>query len=142
MAKVGSFLHDSFVVPNSTPVLGTSFATADVHTHPMGTGLPPFRSAGDYYGIIEGIHVKLTSIAGGATTCTIRVCLDANGDTTIVPDTTATIATGITTATSGCIAVKVGLPVFQVLGGMTLYLFAKLDAGTADMVASCITWRE
>jgi hypothetical protein len=141
-SKITNFLHDSFVVPSVVPALGTAFATADVHVHDMAATLPSFQKAGDFSGIVEGIHVRLTTIAGGAKEVTIRVCLDAAGDISIVPDTTGEIATGLTTADSGCAAFKVGIPIFQVLTGTTLYIFAKLDAGTADFTASCITWRE
>jgi len=55
---------------------------------------------------------------------------------------TADIAPGITTTDSGCVAISVGIPVFgALLDTTTLYLFAHLDAGTADFTNSCITWK-
>jgi len=39
----------------------------------------------------------------------------------------------------------VRLPLFQILnapGNGNLYLFAKLDAGTATFAQACITWHE
>jgi hypothetical protein len=126
--------------PGSPPSLGTAFATADVHVHDM-TALQP-NPAAPFRGWVESIHVRLENIAGGAAKCTIRLCLDANGDYTIMPDVEADIVPGITTTDSGCIAVSVGIPVFgALLNTTTLYLFAKLDAGTADWQASCITWK-
>lgn len=147
--QVSYIIRDSVAVPSPTPVLGTSFATADVHQHQLTqfslNPSAPFRTW------IESIHVRLSNLAGGATTCTIRLCLDSAGDYTIVPDVTATIVTGLTTTTSGCIAVDVGIPAFGeirtpdgtvVISTNSVYLFAKLDAGTADFVASCIHFRE
>ena len=55
---------------------------------------------------ISAIYVKVDSIVG-ATALTLRVTSDAAGDNIIVPDTTATISTGITTATEGGIVIKV-----------------------------------
>ena len=110
-SKITNFLHDSFVEPPVAPALGTAFATADVHVHDMAATLPAFQKAGNFSGIVEGIHVRLTNLAGGATKVTIRVCLDPNLDVSIVTDTTADLAIGVTTATDGCAAFAVGIPI-------------------------------
>ena len=143
--RITNFLHDS--LQTGVQVLGTSFNTADVHVHDLTATLPDFQRTGrNFYGIVEGIHVRLTS-AGSPTKVTIRVCADADGDYTLVPDTEATLVAGVTTATSKCAAFSVGIPIFQILGGPgngSLYLFAKVDDGTGNPVLaqSCITWRE
>jgi hypothetical protein len=143
--RITNFLHDS--LQTGLQVLGTSFNTADVHVHDLTATLPDFQRTGrNFYGIVEGIHVRLTS-AGSPTKVTIRVCADADGDYTLVPDTEATLVAGVTTATSKCAAFSVGIPIFQILGGPgngSLYLFAKVDDGTGNPVLAqtCITWRE
>jgi hypothetical protein len=143
--RITNFLHDS--LQTGAQVLGTSFNTADVHVHDLTATLPDFQRTGrNFYGIVEGIHVRLTS-AGSPTKVTIRVCADADGDYTLVPDTEATLVAGVTTATSKCAAFSVGIPIFQILGGPgngSLYLFAKVDDGTGNPVLAqtCITWRE
>jgi len=143
--RITNFLHDS--LQTGVQVLGTSFNTADVHVHDLTATLPDFQRTGrNFYGIVEGIHVRLTS-AGSPTKVTIRVCADADGDYTLVPDTEATLVEGVTTATSKCAAFSVGIPIFQILGGPgngSLYLFAKVDDGTGNPVLAqtCITWRE
>ncbi len=142
--RITHYLHDSIVAPDSPPALGTSFATADVHAHDLGADLPAFQSARNYYGIVTGIHVRVTDIVTAAS-LTIRLCADPEGDFTLVPDVTADLATGLTTTDSGCIAVSVGIPIFQVLGGpgnSTVYLFAHVDAGSANFAQSCVTWQE
>ena len=143
--KITHFLHDSLVVPDVPPVLGTSFATADVHEHDMQATMAPLISAKrTFSGIVNGIHVRLANIVT-ATKVSIRLCADPNGDFTLVPDTEATLVPGLTTADSACAAFSVNLPLFQVLGPLgngNLYLFAKVDAGTADFAQSCITWQE
>lgn len=144
--RITHFLHDSVVAPDVPPVLSTAFATADVHAHDLqAREVAPVRSNRNFQGIVTGIHIRLTNLAGGAAKVTIRLCADPNGDFTLVPDTEATLALGVTTATSGCVAYEVGIPLFQILGGPgngNLYLFAKVDAGSADFAASCITWQE
>jgi hypothetical protein len=143
--RITNFLHDS--LQTGAQVLGTSFNTADVHVHDLTATLPDFQRTGrNFYGIVEGIHVRLTS-AGSPTKVTIRVCADADGDYTLVPDTEATLVAGVTTATSKCAAFSVGIPIFQILAGPgngSLYLFAKVDDGTGNPVLAqtCITWRE
>jgi hypothetical protein len=138
-------LHDSLVAPGTAPVLGTSFSLADVHQHDLqAKDVEPIKSNRNFRGFVQGIHVRLTNI-GAATKVTIRLCADAAGDYSLVPDVEATLAPGITTSTSACAAFKVDLPLFQILAGPgngNLYLFAKVDAGTPDFVASCITWME
>ena len=143
--RITNFLHDS--LQTGAQVLGTSFNTSDVHVHDLTATLPDFQRTGrNFYGIVEGIHVRLTS-AGSPTKVTIRVCADADGDYTLVPDTEATLVAGVTTATAKCAAFSVGIPIFQILGGPgngSLYLFAKVDDGTGNPVLAqtCITWRE
>ena len=143
--RITNFLHDS--LQTGAQVLGTSFNTAGVHVHDLTATLPDFQRTGrNFYGIVEGIHVRLTS-AGSPTKVTIRVCADADGDYTLVPDTEATLVAGVTTATSKCAAFSVGIPIFQILAGPgngSLYLFAKVEDGTGNPVLAqtCITWRE
>ena len=74
------FLHDSVVAPSPAPVLGTAFDAADVHVHDLQAGMiAPVRANRNFKGIVEGIHVRLTDIAG-ASKITIRLCADAAGD--------------------------------------------------------------
>ena len=146
MARVGHFLHDS--VQTGSQSLGTAFDVADVHVHDMTALLPEIVKGKNFQGIVAGIHVRLTNPgAPSATKVTIRVCADADGDYTLVPDTEATLVAGVTTTTAQCAAFKVDLPLFQVLAGPgngNLYLFAKVDnAATVPVFAqSCITWTE
>jgi hypothetical protein len=143
--RITNFLHDS--LQTGAQVLGTAFDVADVHVHDMTAGLPDFQRTGrNYYGIVEGIHVRLTS-ASSPTKVTIRLCADAAGDYTLVPDTEADLVAGVTTASAKCAAFAVRLPIFQILnspGNGSLYLFAKVDDGTGNPVLAqtCITWRE
>ena len=139
--KTVGFFHRNIVTPTPTPALGTTYNTADVHVHNLLSGAVPFESAGPVRGRLEAIHVHLHNIAGGATSVDIKVCLDANGDNAFIPSTNCPIDPAITTAGQGNIALKVGIPLVAVTGG-TFYVFAKVNAGSADYVTSILTWTE
>lgn len=145
--RITRFLHNSTVAPGSAPVLGTAFSAADVHVHDMTEYLPDFQRLGaNYRGIVEGIHIQLGA-ATNPTTVTIRLCSDAAGNISLVPDTTATLVAGIGAAATKCAAFAVRLPLFQDSAGPgdgNLYLFAKVDdaTGSPTMVSSTITWME
>ncbi len=154
MGKVGTYWHDSLVVDDLAAV-DTSFDVAKFHLHDL---IPDTNLEGSYPGPpgtrfstrktkfankLEAIHVRVTDIAGGATSLIVRLCADENGDYTLVPDTEATLSTGLTTATSGCIAVEVGIPLFGLVNSDSkFWLFFKTDAGSVTVAQSCITWSE
>jgi len=138
MPKTGHFYHSSTVTSNVAAV-GTTFDTAKFHLHELNAGL----NVGTVFkGYVEGLFIRVTSIAGGATKITARLCCDANGDFTFLPDTEATLATGLTTATTGVAVYEFKLPIRQFFGTDDVYLFLKTDAGTVTLANSCITWSE
>jgi hypothetical protein len=152
MGKVGTYFHDSL---NTTAVaaVGTTFDVAKFHLHDL---IPdqtfPNSAPNRFPGVtrktlfnnrIEGLHVRLTSIAGGAANVTCRITADAAGDFVLMPDTEAAISTGITTTTSGCVAYSIGIPFFGIVNSDSkFYLWVKTDAGTVTLAQSCITWSE
>ena len=142
--RITHFLHHNDVV--GSQAVGTSFALACVHVHDLNAELPTFqKNKRNWFGILSGIQVYLTSLGGGASTVTVRLCEDAAGDVIIVPDTTATLATGLTTATTGNAMFRVDLPLRQDLGGPgtgELYLFVHVDAGSAVFTGSQLLWME
>lgn len=142
-ARLRHFLHHNDVT--GAQVLGTTFDVNDVHVHDLNDGQVPFLAERNFFGIVDSIQVVLTSLAGGASKVTIRLCEDADGDVVIIPDTEADLVTGITTNTTGCAVFKVQTIIRQDLGGPgngNLYLFAKVDAGTATFAGSQIAWQE
>ena len=145
--RITHFLHDS--LQTGSQALGTAFNTSDVHVHDLQADLPTFqKDKRNFKGIVEGIHIRLTNGgAPSATKVTIRICADADGDYTLVPDTEAELVPGVTTTTTQCAAFSVGIPLFQILAGPgngNLYLFAKVDDATQvpTFAQSCITWQE
>ena len=138
MPKTGHFYHSSTVTSNVAAV-GTTFDTTKFHKHELNAGL----NVGTVFkGYVEGLFIRVTNIAGGATKITARLCCDAAGDFTFLPDTEATLATGLTTATTGVAVYEFKLPIKQFFGTDDVYLFLKTDAGTVTLANSCITWSE
>ena len=131
-----------------TQAVGTNFTLACVHAHNLNSDLPPRAQASqNFFGIVDSIQVVLDTLAGvpSPTKVTIRLCEDAAGDIIIVPDTEADLAIGLTTNTIGCAVFKAQTIMRQDLGGPgngTLYLFVKVDQGTARFLGSEIFWQE
>ena len=139
-AKIASFFHDSLVV-GSAVALGTTYNTSDVHAHNLLSGAVPFKVNGPYSGRVTGLHIHLHNVVT-ATNIDLKICVDAAGDTSLVPNTRCPLDAGITTANQASAALKIDLPLFHVVSGGTFYVFAKLDAGTATWVQSLLTWTE
>jgi len=131
-----------------TQTVNTNFQLACVHAHNLNSDLPPRAQASqNFFGIVDSIQVVLDTLAGAPapTDVTIRLCEDAAGDITIIPDVTATLALGLTTNTIGCAVFKAQTIIRQDLGGPgngTLYLFVKVNQGTARFLGSQIAWQE
>jgi hypothetical protein len=143
--RITHFLHKSDVT--GAQAVGTAFNTTARHTHSLlvAANAPDFQLRANYLGIMQGLQIYLTTLAGGATSVTVRITQDAAGDVVCVPDTTATLATGVTTAATGSAMFKIDLPIHQDLGGPgngTFYVFVKVNAGTAVFSGSMITWME
>jgi hypothetical protein len=103
MGKVGTYFHDSLNVTEVASI-GTTFDVTKFHLHDL---IPdqtfPNSAPNRFPGVtrktlfnnrIEGLHVRLTSIAGGAANVTCRITADAAGDFVLMPDTEAAISTG------------------------------------------------
>ena len=132
------------ITGTSAETLGTGYSTTDVIIIDMSSTQSFQPSSMQFAGIIEALHFKLTGAAGGAAKLTMKVCLDAAGDHCIIPSTEATLEPGITTAGTMCCSYSVGTALAQTLGNSNalLYVFAKLDTGTAAYAQCTATWRE
>lgn len=73
--KTGSIYRDSFVATDVNAV-DTSFNTARVHVHQLYTGTG--RSGDVFCDRLEAVMVRLKTLAGGAASVTLRLCLDAS----------------------------------------------------------------
>lgn len=110
-------LHHSYVLPGAGPA-GQEIARRHLYT----------------------LRLWVSTISGAAA-LTVRLTQDAEGDEIILPDTTATISVGITTATEGGIGIDIDAPIWTT-EGTTLYLHAKTNAGTVTLVSSTLLFGE
>ena len=112
--------------------VGTTFAAAKYNTVAL--------RGGPFLGTISGIVIQVKSIAGGASSLTMRITSDVTGDACVITDTPSTIATGVTTAAEGT-AIYAANVNFSTAGG-TVYVFCRTDAGTVTIDSVTITWEE
>jgi len=141
-SKITNFLHVSQTT--GTTALTSAYGTA--RTHDLTLTLPAFQqAAARWVGILETVNVHVQAIAGGATKLTVRVTADSAGNESILPDTEATIATGIGTATTGSVALSAGVGMTNLNPTQTdsiIYVWVKTDLGTANLKEVTLTWRE
>jgi hypothetical protein len=140
-ARIRHFVHTNQTT--GTTALTSSYGTARAHN--LTEGLAPFITAGvSWAAFLETVNVHVHAISG-ATSLTVRVTSDADGDTCIIPDTTATISTGVTTAARGTVAFSAGVAMTNLdpaTTNSTVYVWAKTNAGTANLKESTIVWTE
>jgi hypothetical protein len=108
MAATGRYIHNARHTGLTIPLTSGYVAGSQRHqcnfweaSDSIKTSASPVRAR------ISSIYIQVDTIAVGCTQLTIRVTRDAAGQQIIVPDTTATINTGITTNTAGGIVLKV-----------------------------------
>ena len=89
---------------------------------------------------LEGLFIRMSSLASSPTTLTIKVTLDSNGDEAIVTGTASTIEAGVTTATDGSVVYKIDLD--YIFESSDIYVFYKTDAGTVSIDAVELTYHE
>ena len=152
MGKVGYYYHSSL---NTTAIaaVGTTYDAAKFHLHTLipdvvepnssPPRLPGRTRKQKFASKIEGLHVRVTNIAGGAAKLTCRITEDSGGDIPLVPDTEATISLGVTAATTGMVAYQVGIPLFGIVTpDSEFWVWVKTDSGTVTLADSLITWSE
>ena len=140
MAAVGKYIHNARHTMN---IALTNAYVAGGQRHQLNfweaddsikTSASPVRAR------ISAIYIQVDTIAAGATALTIRVTHDAAGQTIIVPDTTATISTGITTATAGGIVLKVDVDYKR--SDSVAWIHFKTNAGTCNVRVVDFVWEE
>lgn len=108
-------------------------------TAPVG-GKPSDFASSRFPVRISAIYLEVTTLAGAPapTQLTMRLTRDSNADFCIVPEATATIATGVTTATSGSVVFKVETDAF--LESKDLFLTVRTNTGTAVLTRAVVTY--
>ena len=82
---------------------------------------------------LKSIQLDISNRSGSSTptTVSVQISSDANGDEIILPDTSATISAGVTTALSGGAVIAVDTVLYS--ASETLYIFIKGNSGTMDI---------
>jgi len=122
-----------------TQALTTAFhapVALDLATELSPDGKPLTVTAYPFH--ISAVYIHVHAIAAGATSLVLRISPDSTGDEMLVPDTTATLSTGYTTATRGGVVYKVDVDAF--LDTDQVYWTVKTNAGTATLKDLKITF--
>jgi len=133
--------YESAVTDDVTAV-GQNFSASKFHEHTLNTApTEQIDTQGSFLGRIETIVVRLTGLASGNTTVTVKGTWDEDGDYVWFPDTDATIATGITTSSTGSGVFEFKLPIKPNTVSNKAYLFFKVNGSTTVTVdESYIYW--
>ena len=129
MAKVGRFVHE--IVDGTDVNIDNAFGLGKQSDISSGT---------TFSGFLEGVIVRLKSVAGGAAKVTVKICHNTNGTGVVIPDTEAEIAFEVGSLTAGAIAIKIDFAHVHTDG--TFSMFYKTDAGTATVDQLELYWSE
>lgn len=132
-----------YIHSTQIPAVGTSFSTTKRVTIPLRGILQNLGSTYWKTSELGGVQIQVSGISS-ATQLTVRISSDPDGDNPIVPDATAAIWTGVTTATKGAVVLHGnGYPAaFPCDSSGNVYLFIKTDAGTVDVDRVVVTFVE
>jgi hypothetical protein len=131
MPKTGHYIHE--MVDGGDTAIDATFGVGkqtDLNT--------PIN--GDFSGYLEGLLVRVKSIAGGATKITIKITHNTNGTGVVIPDTEAVIALEVGSLTAGAVAYRFAFAHRH--EDATFSVFYKTDAGTAVVDVVELYWSE
>jgi hypothetical protein len=134
-------VYSSHNTTSRASVGSASFDTAKSHQHDLNSAAPNRVGGQTFRGWFRLLIVQVSSISTAAT-LTIRVSRDSGGDEMLIPDTTATIATGATTTTDGSAAFQIDVPYVDISDNDAYYVLFKTDDGTVTVDSSTFVWSD
>jgi hypothetical protein len=141
VAAVGKYIHSSRHTGLTIPVSNAYVAGSQRHNAPLWEGNDGTKTAASpVRARLSAIYVQVDTIAVGCTSLTVRATSDAAGQLIIVPDTTATISTGITTATAGGVVLKIDVD--YKASDSNFYVHFKTNAATCNVKVLEVAWEE
>jgi hypothetical protein len=140
MAATGKYIHSSIHTGMSIALTNAYVAGAQRHLIPLNQDQSSVVGSKRGVARLQALYVHVNTIAAGCTSLTVRLTRDAAGNQPWIGDTTATLSTGITTATQGAITVK--LDVDYVHDDGDLYVHFKTNASTCTVDRVELTWEE
>lgn len=141
MAAVGKYINSSRHTGLTIGVTNAYVAGAQRHNAPLWEGNDGTKTpASPVRARLSAVYIQVDTIAAGCTQLVVRATSDAAGQLIIVPDTTATISTGITTATAGGVVLKVDVD--YKASNSNFYVHFKTNAGTCNVKVIEVVWEE
>tara|TARA_R100000951_G_C2613939_1_gene172130 strand:+ start:77 stop:499 length:423 start_codon:yes stop_codon:yes gene_type:complete len=140
MAKTGRFYHE--VVSTADVSVTTTFAggnKTDINLLDCNPALPGAVAGAPFNGKLEGLVIRVKSIAVGASKLTIKITHAASGAEVIIPDTEANVALEVGSTTEGGVAFSFNFP--YVHTDDQLHIFYKGD-GNMTVDALELYWSE
>lgn len=143
MAAVGKYIHNS-VHAGLTLGATNAYAAAARHNVELNADqnnvVGSTSASGRGVARLSALYVFVNTIVAPATQLTVRLTRDLAGDIPVIPDTTATITTGVTTATSGSCVYKIDVDYLHT--DDNLYCWIKTNGGTCTVYRLELTWEE
>ena len=140
MAASGKFIHSSRQAGLTIATTAAYVAGSQRQNAPLWDGNDGSKTAASpVRARLSAIYIQVDTIVG-ATSLTFRATADPAGNDIIVPDTTATISTGITTATTGGCVAKID--VNYKASASNFYVHFRTNAGTCNVKVVEVTWEE
>lgn len=143
MPKTGTFYHE---ILNTDDVACTNaFSGAnrhDINLNATNLGTPPVAAGRPFFGKLEGMVIRVKTLAGAPapTKITIKITHNTSGTQVIIPDTEATIGLEVGSTTEGGCAYRFDFP--YVHDDDQLHIFYKADNGTCTVDAVELYWSE
>ena len=140
MSKVGKYIHNSAHTGLTIALTSAYVAGSQRHLVPLWADAPGVLGNAGGRARLSALFLKVDTIAAGATQITFRLTRDLAGNDTVIGDTTATLSTGITTATEGAITAKIDID--YVHTSADLYVHMRTNAGTCNVKRVELFWEE
>jgi len=141
VGQVGKFIHSSRQTGLTIAVTAAYVAGAQRQNAPLWEGNDGTKTAASpVRARLSAIYIQVDTIAGGAASLTIRATSDAAGQLIIVPDTTATLSTGITTATAGGVVLKIDVD--YKASDSNFFVHFRTNLGTCNVKVVEVAWEE
>ena len=122
------------ILRNQTPTaITTSYAASGIALkHPASAGQSPLIS-----GIASGLFVFVSSIVS-ATSLSVVITDDEAGDRPLIPETAATLQTGMTTATKGGAVYQIDIQVYD--SREPVFAWVKTNTGSLTVDEIILTY--
>lgn len=140
MSATGKFIHSSIHTGLTVALTNAYVAGAQRHLIPLNADSTNVVGSKRGVARLSALYVHVNTIAAGCTSLTVRLTRDAAGNQPWIGDTTATLSTGITTATQGAITVKLDVDYVHTDGD--LYVHFRTNAATCTVDRVELTWEE